>query len=794
MIRTVRIGSRRLLRLLAAFALVPTIITVLTAARLAHRVWLDRTDTPDIEAFIRFDEPTTGAIYAADGALLIELARQHREIADYDQIPAVLREAVLVAENKHFFSHRGVDLAAWPRVLLRNLGAVGQAARHALATGERIRVAFRQGGSTITQQLVRGYLLQHFTSRENGDALVSDSWLARLAGRVLGIPAGNKLVRKLEELRLALWLEEALAERVGSHLKAKEMIFARYASLIYFGSGRYGVAAASRYYFDKPLDSYGEDDAAEAALLAGIIKNPRDYAPTANNAEAAWRRRNGILARMEHSGRLDAATTRRAQAEPVEVVSRQPLELDAPAAVASVLDELRHGAGPFGVDDLLHGRVRVYTTIDNRLQRIAADAVESGLQQYERRHPASAGATQAAAVILRNADAAILAEVGGRRVYAGRAARYTDYNRASQALRQPGSALKPLVYLTALRAGASLDTYILDAPIDVPAASAGEVKPIANYDRTFRGTIRLREALAESRNAATVWLAREIGMSGILRTARELGIQTPLHPYLSTALGASEMPLRELANFYRALASGVAAQPHVIEHLENAGRERVYETAERGQRLDLPELPMIQEGLRGVVRLPGGTARALAERTFPVPVIGKTGTSSDFRDAVFVGSTYGPQGITVAVWVGRDDFQPLGRGETGARVALPVFREIMAKTYAAGVLGPAPRLPDSIDHHIDAYLAWQAIMQDAGVPRTLPDVEAMPAAAGWGRFAAATETFADSPTDLRDVAPRIRPSTVRAAWLCSDSPSGTVCLPTASAPPSWLAARFSAPR
>jgi penicillin-binding protein 1A len=766
-------------RLLALLLILPIAVGVGLSAWLTHRVWIDRSGAPDIQAFIRFDEPTSSAIYAANGPLLIELARQRREIVDFDQIPPVLREALLAAEDKNFFTHRGVDPAAWPRVLVRNLAAIGRAAKRALTSGERCHVAFRQGGSTITQQLVRGYFLQHVTRRENADVPLSDAWPARLGGRLLGVRAANKLVRKVEELRLALWLEETLAAHVGSRRRAKELIFARYASLIYFGGGRYGIAEASKYYFDKPLDSYTEGDVAEAALLAGIIKSPRDYAPTAANAEAARRRRNDILARMQRSGRLDAKASQRAQTALIEVASPPSPELHAPAAVSSVLAELRQGVGGFGVNDLLHGRVRVHTSIDTPLQRIAEEAVEDGLQRYERRHPARAGTTQAAVVVLRNADAAILAEVGGRQHYDGRAVRYTDYNRARQALRQPGSALKPLVYLTALRAGASLDTLVLDEPIDVQSASPTQVKAIANYDETFRGPIRLREALAESRNAATVWLAREVGMPGILRTAHELGIDTPLQPYLSTALGASEVTLRELANVYRALASGIAARPHVIERMENPRREVVYQTTEHGRPLHMPELRMIQEGLRGVVRLPGGTARALAARGFPVAVIGKTGTSSEFRDALFVGSSYGPDGITVAVWMGRDDHEPLGGGESGARVALPVFRDIMAKAYQPGVRGAAPRLPDSIERGIDAYLSWRAIMADDAAPR--PDISGLHAPAlGGGRlaFAAARPQVVES---------------ARGTWLCANVSGGTVCMPKASAPPSWLSAQPPAP-
>ena len=209
------------------------------------------------------------------------------------------------------------------------------------------------------------------------------------------------------------------------------------------------------------------------------------------------------------------------------------------------------------------------------------------------------------------------------------------------------------------------------------SAAAG-VKWIANYDDTFKGPIPARQALAESRNAVAVWIAGTVGMEKVIRTCRDLGFRTPLHPYISTALGASEVRLLELAGAYRAMASGVRAEPHVIARVTDSTGALLYEAPGAAGEIPPESLALIQEGLRGVIRLPGGTAHALSGRAFPIPVMGKTGTTSEFRDALFVGSTYGPQGITVAVRIGFDDNRTLGRRETGGRTALPVFREIMA--------------------------------------------------------------------------------------------------------------------
>jgi penicillin-binding protein 1A len=367
----------------------------------------------------------------------------------------------------------------------------------------------------------------------------------------------------------------------------------------------------------------------------------------------------------------------------------------------------RRGAGRFSVEDLFLGRIVVRATIDARVQTIVNDALEHGLTQYEKRHPRAKGLVQGSVVVLRNADAAILAEAGGRQTYRDRVSRYSDYNRVTGSLRQPGSAIKPLVYLAAFESGLGLDSTVPDEPIEVPLGD-GSVMWIANYDNLFKGPIPMRQALAESRNAVAVWITRRIGVQKVIRTAHQMGIRSPLQPYLSTALGASEVRLLELADAYRAIASGVLAEPHVIGRVTDDVGDALYEASRDVREIRSAALESIQEGLRGVVRLPAGTAHSLDSRDFPIPVMGKTGTTSDFRDALFVGSTYGPQGITVAVRIGFDDNRPLGGKETGGRTALPVFREIMLRVYKDALVGQAPRFPRAIEDGIDQYLAAKA--------------------------------------------------------------------------------------
>jgi penicillin-binding protein 1A len=236
-------------------------------------------------------------------------------------------------------------------------------------------------------------------------------------------------------------------------------------------------------------------------------------------------------------------------------------------------------------------------------------------------------------------------------------------------------------------------------------------------------------ALAESRNAVAIWITEQIGIASILETARNLGIQTPLHPYATTALGASEVNLMELANAYRAIASGTLTEPHVIRKIVSDSGEVIADAGHESSPVDVEggALSLIQEGLRGVVRMPSGTAHALDSRGFPFAVMGKTGTTNEFRDALFVGSTYGPEGITVAVRIGFDDNRSLGAKETGGRVALPVFQEIVLSAYRQKVVGPVPRFPADMEQRIDVYLKGDPVETTVvtNAPRA-PTPEAFP--------------------------------------------------------------------
>jgi penicillin-binding protein 1A len=292
--------------------------------------------------------------------------------------------------------------------------------------------------------------------------------------------------------------------------------------------------------------------------------------------------------------------------------------------------------------------------------------------------------------------------------------------------------MKPILYLAAFRQGAlNLDTMVPDEPISVATSRDRPVKWIANYDNQFKGIIPARQALAESRNAVAVWMVQQIGIDSLLQTAQNVGIRTKLQPYDTTALGASEVTLLELANAYRFMASGIHEEPYVIEKVMDSGGETAYNYSPPCCPTNESDggLSMIQEGLRGVVRIPSGTAHALDSRDFPIPVMGMTGTTNDYRDALFVGSTYGPDGVTVAVRIGFDDNRSLGSQETGAKAALPVFREIMLKTYQERLVGAVPSFPADMEEDIDAYLKGELAGKQQ--TRSFNSVGGTKAAAGW---------------------------------------------------------------
>jgi penicillin-binding protein 1A len=693
------------------------VITAALAAVGFHHIYFDRTDLPDIGPFARFEFPAIGHIYDANDQPLMEMASEYRRNITYENIPPIVRDAILATEDKNFFTHSGIDYSVIPRVLgkIRIGTLVARLTEPGREDEGNSPAIFPHGGSTITQQLVRCHFLKDMTAQENSNRLRNGALLPRALSYVIGLRSVNMLVRKLEEIRLSLWVENEMQERFGSKRRAKEEILARYASFIYMGNSQYGFAVAAEYYFSQSLATFTVDDADKAALLAGIAKSPRTYAPSAKETGRVLRRRDQTLGLMAKNGFISQDKLREAEQRPIQVVSqRKDKLLQAPAVVENIFEELKGRHAGINPEDLRHGRIHVYSTVDARVQQIVNEALEQGLERYEKQHPGAKGLIQGSVVVLRNRDAGILAETGGRQFYEGRSTLYSDFNRVTKSLRQNGSAMKPIVYLAAFRQGTfDLDTMVPDQPISVPDGERQATKWISNYDGQFTGMIPLRRALAESRNTVAIWITEQIGIDSVLQMSRSLGVQTPLRPHPSTALGASEVKLLELANAYRTMASGILVQPYVIRRIVRDSGQVVADNENGGSPVYLSDgaLSLIQEGLRGVVRIPGGTAHALDSNNFPIAIMGKTGTTNEFRDALFIGSTYGLEGITVAVRIGFDDNRSLGPKETGGKVALPVFRDIMLRAYRGKLLGPVPEFPAQMEQSIDTYLNGAPVVQ-----------------------------------------------------------------------------------
>lgn len=663
-----------------------------------HYVFYDRSNLPDIKILADFNPPTVGTVYDEEGRTIINLAKEFRWISKSEDVSNVVRYAILSAEDKNFYEHNGVDWTAFFfRAGIRNLVHVGENIYH----NERPYIEAQQGASTLDQQLVRLIFLRDIVHQEGASPV-------------------NKFKRKFEEWRLAVWINEELQkpEYFGSKEKAKEHILTCILNYAYF-RGVYGIKAASLFYFNKDIEDLQYE---EAALLAGIMKNPLSYAPSSKKALKATdlsrqkqlNRRNSVLDLMVANKYLEKELADKLkEAElPLPSPGNIKIQTDAPSAVGNVFEEIK--SENFEIDKIFNGELQVYTTINLDIQRMANQALENGLSAYENRFPHEKGKIQGSVVVLRNSDGAILAEVGGRQVFGSKKLSYTDFNRTKHSIRQPGSAFKPFVYLTALQNGWTLESEIRDAPFPVPMGLKRignkwvkqPPKWIKNYDGKFKGFIPLRKSLAESRNAPTVRLANIVRIEEVIKTAYLLGIKTKLQPYITTAIGASDVNLLELANAYRAMASGVYAEPYSVKELTDGRGQTIFTPKNNLHFLEIDALILeqIQEGLRGVIRIPGGTAHSLDHEDFPIPVMGKTGTTNDFRDALFVGSTYGTNGITVAVRIGFDDYRQLGDKETGGRTALPVFREIMLNIYKNNLTGPVPLFPEKIETNIDNYL------------------------------------------------------------------------------------------
>jgi penicillin-binding protein 1A len=584
---------------------------------------------------------------ASDGEVLARRGAYQARIVTLDEIAPALVDAVRATEDRRFERHFGIDPLGIGRAMLANLRAGGVV----------------QGGSTITQQLAKNLFLDHTRSVE----------------------------RKIREMILAVWLETRLT---------KDDILTLYLNRVYLGAGAYGVEAAAQRYFGKPAAAL---NLAESALIAGLLKAPSRFAPTAD-LDAARARARVVLQAMVDDGRITVEAARAAAAAPATPVTY------AEAGIAGWFLDWAARELPEGWQERGSNLV-VETTLDRELQAAAMDVV--------RRTLAGAGAEarvgQAAVVVL-DRQGRVRAMVGGSDY------RAAPFNRAVDARRQPGSAFKPVVYLAALQDGWRPERRVFDRPIDV-----GGYRP-TNYDDGFQGEMTLADAFARSRNTVSVLLLEEVGRRKVIATARLLGIESPLPADASLALGTGETSLLELAGANVPFVNGGRhVPPHgVVRVLSDTGRPLHAREPEPGAAfLDAAVLRQMQGLFEAVVTRGTGRAADPGDRW----VGGKTGTSQGWRDAWFVGFSHD---LVIGVWVGNDDNAPMDR-VTGGGLPARMFREIMAATpvpqgperlpevrTAAAVAEPraAPAAVEPADDFVGRIIGW---FQRNARPPVLPD-------------------------------------------------------------------------
>jgi penicillin-binding protein 1A len=483
-----------------------------------------------------------------------------------------------------------------------------------------------EGASTITQQLTRNLFLSSERSYQ----------------------------RKIREQYLAYTIERTFT---------KEEILRMYVNQIYFGHGAYGVEAAARTFFGCSVSGLSLH---QCALLAALPKSPTHYSPL-RRPEAALRRRNLVLERMVAAGFLGEEEAATAAARDLDLSPRQAHQF-APHFIEQVRRELyaRHDMA------LYREGLNVYTTLDRAMQEAAELAVQEGLHELMARRgidPKAVEHPEAALIAIEAGTGHIKALVGGYSFAE------SEFNRAYQAQRQVGSTVKPFVYAAALLQGYTPASVILDAPVTFFPDKPWRWRP-QNFERRFHGPTRLREALAKSRNVVTARLAAEIGIESVVDLARQMGVDSPLRPYLALALGAGEVTLREMTGAYSVfLNDGIYIRPTWLRRVtDRRGLVLDASAPETRQALDPAVAGIMRSMLREVVE--SGTARQA--KKLPFPVCGKTGTTNGYTDAWFVG--FSPR-LVAGVWVGYDLKVPLGNRETGSRAALPIWLQFMAAAH-----------------------------------------------------------------------------------------------------------------
>jgi penicillin-binding protein 1A len=697
-------------------------------------------DLPDFAKLKDYKPPVVTRVHAGDGRFLAEFAQEKRIFVPIDEIPPMVKQAFLAAEDKNFYQHKGVDVIAVARAVFVNFKNRAEGRRPV-------------GASTITQQVAKNFLLSNELSYK----------------------------RKIREAILAYRIEQSLS---------KDRILELYLNEIFLGARSYGVAAASLHYFGKTL---AELNIEEVAYLAALPKAPNNYHPV-RNIEAAMARRNWVIERMRDDGYIVSAEAALAEAKPLTVISRNETDIvDAPYYAEEVRRILLE---QYGEDELYQGGLSARTPLDPTLQEIAEGALQHGLIQYDRRkgwrgaiaqadgtngwqkiitdfaRPEGMASNWRLAIVLsrsgsdvkigfsdkstariRNDDvtwsdskplksgdiifveppddpafkgqfylrqiprvegALVALDPFTGRVLAMQGGWKFDksvFNRVTQAKRQPGSAFKPFIYLAALDKGYTPSSIINDAPLSF-TDSTGAVWEPENYSGKYYGPTPLRVGVEKSRNLMTIRLTQNIGMDSVVEYAKKFGISDNMEPHLANALGSTETTLLALTTAYGMIANGgQKITPIFIDRIQDRYGKTIYKADNRTcpncgslvnwKSQSTPNLETSFEQIadprtcyqmtsimEGVIQR--GTAMALNDLGYPIA--GKTGTTNDSKDAWFIGYT---PNLVVGVYVGFDNPKSLGEKETGASLAVPIFKDFMERALMD--VPPSPfRVPQGV--------------------------------------------------------------------------------------------------
>ena len=574
-------------------------------------------DLPQIQHLETYRPPTITRLYTVDKALLAERYTEKREPVPLTAMPTYLKEAVIATEDQQFFDHPGVDIKGILRAIIKNI----------------LAREYVEGASTITQQLAKTLFL---TPRKS-------------------------IMRKLKEAFLAFQIERRYT---------KNEILELYLNQVYFGSGAYGVEAASRIFFGKSVE---ELDLAEAALIAGMPKSPSRYSPLVN-PELAVKRRNVVLQQMARNGFLSQEVLEKEKAALLYLADKRDRGQKAPFFVSHVFGFLGRELG----ESVVYQKgLSVQATLDSTLQEAAERAVQEGLEALTARMKAQGIwkddiAPEAALVCLDVKTGAIRAMVGGGDFERSR------FNRATMARRQPGSAFKPLVYALAIESGLAQSDLLWDAPVVFKGRGQEEWSP-RNFSGTFTGEMTLRKALALSKNIPAVRLLNRLGVTNAVAFAQKLGITSALEPNLSLVLGTSGVTLLELTAAYAVFPNGgIWTRPFAVSAILDRDGQQVWQaTPHQRTAVTTETAAIVTDMLQAVIQ--EGTGKQA--RSIGRPLAGKTGTTDSYKDALFIG--FSPT-LAVGVWVGLDDHSTLGEKETGARAALPIWTAFMQTALEGG--------------------------------------------------------------------------------------------------------------